>query len=254
VRPTSSFLPARPETVDGGNWRRLFDDAGRPRCRVIVEGANSYITPEARQNLQRGGVILMRDASANKCGVISSSYEIIANLMLSDEEFLDHKEEYVADVLAILEKRAEEEARVILARHRQAGGALLYTEITGEISAEINGCYARLFAYLQAHPEVGDRPLYRRAILDHLPAMLAREGSPFRTRSTGCRIRSNTPSWPGRSPHRSSTMPTATRPSWSRWRGTCGGGRNCIMIRMWIKASFNHPVSGDKGWHERLIL
>lgn len=182
--PADLFIPAggRPETVDGGNWRRLFDDAGRPRCRVIVEGANSYITPEARQNLQRGGVILMRDASANKCGVISSSYEIIANLMLSDEEFLDHKEEYVADVLAILEKRAEEEARVILARHRQAGGALLYTEITGEISAEINGCYARLFAYFQAHPEVGDRPLYRRAILDHLPAMLAREGSPFRIR------------------------------------------------------------------------
>ena len=127
-------------------------------------------------------MILMRDASANKCGVISSSYEIIANLLLSDEEFLAHKQEYVADVLAILEKRAGEEAKVILERHRQAGGALLYTDITSEISTEINSCYARLFAYFQAHPEVCDQPLYRRAILDHLPPMLAREGSPFRAR------------------------------------------------------------------------
>lgn len=182
--PADLFIPAggRPETVDGSNWQRFLDEAGAPRCRVIVEGANSFITPEARKQLQQCGVILMRDASANKCGVISSSYEIIANLMLSDEEFLAHKEEYVADVLAILEKRAEEEARVILARHRAAGGAQLYTEITAEISAEINSCYARLFAYFQAHPEVGDRPLYRRAILDHLPAMLARAGSPFRER------------------------------------------------------------------------
>lgn len=178
------FIPAggRPETVDEGNWQRFFEASGTPKYRVIVEGANSFITPAARKNLQQRGVILMRDASANKCGVISSSYEIIANLLLSDEEFLARKEEYVADVLAILEKRAGEEAKVILARHRQAGGALLYTDITGEISAEINGCYARLFAYFQAHPEVCDRPLYRRAILDHLPPMLAREGSPFRER------------------------------------------------------------------------
>ena len=45
----------------------------------------------------------MRDASANKCGVISSSYEIIANLLLSTDEFLAEKGRYVADVLEILE-------------------------------------------------------------------------------------------------------------------------------------------------------
>ena len=182
--PADLFIPAggRPETVDGGNWQRFFDESGAPRCRVIVEGANSFITPEARKNLQQRGVVLMRDASANKCGVISSSYEIIANLLLSEEEFLAHKEEYVADVLAILERRAEEEAKVILARHRKAGGAQLYTEITGEISAEINACYDRLFDYFRANPEICDRPLYRRAIQSHLPAMLAREDSPFRER------------------------------------------------------------------------
>ena len=44
----------------------------------VITGANSFLTPEARPQLQRKGVIIMRDASANKCGVISSSYEIIA--------------------------------------------------------------------------------------------------------------------------------------------------------------------------------
>ena len=69
---------------------------------MIVEGANSFITPEARTNLQKSGVVLMRDASANKCGVISSSYEIIANLLLSEREFFENKDRYVSDVLAIL--------------------------------------------------------------------------------------------------------------------------------------------------------
>ena len=76
------FIPAggRPETIDRENWERYLLPDGTPSARAIVEGANSFITPEARVQLQRKGVIIMRDASANKCGVISSSYEIIANL------------------------------------------------------------------------------------------------------------------------------------------------------------------------------
>lgn len=185
--PADLFIPAggRPETVDGGNWQRFFGADGQPSCRIIVEGANSFITPEARAGLQRRGVILMRDASANKCGVISSSYEIIANLLLTGEEFLANKAEYVADVLAILEKRAEEEARLIFRRHREGGGELLYTDISNAISGEINSCYARLFGYFQAHPELCRQPLYQQAILDHLPKMLARKDSPFRGRISG---------------------------------------------------------------------
>ena len=49
--------------------------------------------PLARKELQKRGVLLMRDASANKCGVISSSYEIIANLLLDEDEFLINKKE-----------------------------------------------------------------------------------------------------------------------------------------------------------------
>jgi len=97
---------------------------------VITEGANSFITPAARSEIQKKGVIVLRDASANKCGVISSSYEIIANLLMTAKEFLAHKEAYVQDVLAILEKRAEEEANLIFRRYREADGKLFYTDIS----------------------------------------------------------------------------------------------------------------------------
>ncbi|MDD2850664.1 MAG: NAD-glutamate dehydrogenase [Desulfuromonadaceae bacterium] len=171
------FIPAggRPETVSKDNFGRFFADDGSALNRAIIEGANSFITPEARIELQKRGVIIMRDASANKCGVISSSYEIIANLLLSEKEFLDQKDVYVADVISILNKRAEDEARLIFRRHREAGGALLYTDISNAISTEINAHYARLFSFFQQHPQLCARPLYRNAILGHLPRLLAQE-------------------------------------------------------------------------------
>jgi glutamate dehydrogenase len=168
------FIPGggRPETIDAGNWERFFLEDGTPSARAIIEGANSFITPEARVRLQRKGVIIMRDASANKCGVISSSYEIIANLLMADAEFLAEKEEYVGGVIAILEKRAADEARLILKRHRE-NPALLCTEISDAISTEINGHYARLFRFFQGRPELLRHPPFRRVILAHLPALVA---------------------------------------------------------------------------------
>ena len=181
--PTDLFIPAggRPETIDKDNWQRFFREDGTPTTRAIVEGANSFITPEARAQMQRRGIIIMRDASANKCGVISSSYEIIANLLLSEEEFLQHKERYVADVLEILEKRARDEVQLIFRRHREAGSNFSYTEISDAIGQEINGHYARLFGFFQRHPEVCGEPVFQRAILSHLPRML-REDAGYRAR------------------------------------------------------------------------
>jgi glutamate dehydrogenase len=170
------FIPAggRPETIDATNWERFFRSDGTPSARVIVEGANSFITPDARVELQKRGVLIMRDASANKCGVISSSYEIIANLLFSEREFLEEKERYVHDVLHVLETVAEYEARLILKRRRE-NPALLCTEISDALSTEINGHYSRLFKFFQARPELCMQPLYRRAIIGHLPPMLQTE-------------------------------------------------------------------------------
>jgi len=184
--PADLFIPAggRPETIDGNNWQRFFDAEGRPNTRAIVEGANSFITPEARGTLQKGGVIILRDSSANKCGVISSSYEIIANLMLSEKEFLNNKERYVNDVIDILNRRAEDEARLIFRRYHDNGGKFLYTEISDAISKEINNHYTRLFSFFQKNPHLARQPLYRKAILNHLPRILCKEGR-FRNRIEG---------------------------------------------------------------------
>ncbi|PKN11359.1 MAG: amino acid dehydrogenase [Deltaproteobacteria bacterium HGW-Deltaproteobacteria-4] len=167
------FIPAggRPETIDKENCEKFFLADGTPSAQVIVEGANSFLTPEARVQLQRRGILIMRDASANKCGVISSSYEVIANLLLSNEEFLEHKETYVSDVLAILEKRAQDEAELIL-RRRRTESTLLCTEISDALSTEINANYARLFRFFQSRPELCKQTLYRRTILAHLPALI----------------------------------------------------------------------------------
>ena len=176
------FIPGggRPETIDSSNWVRFFLDDGTPSSRIIVEGANSFITPDARIQLQKRGVIIMRDASANKCGVISSSYEIISNLLFSEKEFLAEKERYVKDVLEILETVSEYEARLILKRRRD-NPTLLCTEISDAISTEINGHYSRLFKFFQERPELCLQPFYRRAIVGHLPVMLQTE-SRYRNR------------------------------------------------------------------------
>ena len=180
------FLPCggRPETIYGQNWQNLFAEDGTPTARVISEGANSFITPEARLEIQKRGIVVLRDASANKCGVISSSYEIIANLLMTEKEFLRHKEDYVKDVLSILDKRAADEANLIFRRHRENHGKLLYTEISRSISNEINDFYAMLFAFFQARPELSDQRLFRRALLNHLPAFI-RESPKYKARVKG---------------------------------------------------------------------
>ena len=109
------------------------------------------------------------------------SYEIIANLLLSEREFLEHKERYVRDVLAILEKRAADEARLILRRRRESGNSRLYTEISDQISQNINSYYTRLFEFFSARPELCLQSPFRQAVLGHLPAML-RETPAFRRR------------------------------------------------------------------------
>jgi glutamate dehydrogenase len=182
--PADLFIPGggRPETIDKDNWERFILPDGIPSARVIVEGANSFITPYARIQLQKKGVLIMRDASANKCGVISSSYEIIANLLFSEQEFLEQKERYVRDVLHILETVSEWEARLILNRRRE-NPALLCTDISDAISSDINGHYTRLFKFFQDHPDLCLQPFYRRAIIGHLPHMVQCEAA-YRRRIT----------------------------------------------------------------------
>jgi glutamate dehydrogenase len=180
---TDVFIPCggRPETIHMGNWQKLFDEKGNPTTRAIVEGANSFISPKAREEIQKHGIIILKDASANKCGVICSSYEIIGGLLMKDREFLEHKEAYVSDVLKILEKRAIDESGLIFQRHRKSQDKALYTEISDQISREINDLTDSVYSHLLAHPEVVAKPPYTKTLLLHLPAFI-RERKKFRDR------------------------------------------------------------------------
>merc|ERR1719201_447901 len=97
-----------------GNWANFLDENGVPSSPLIVEGANIFITAEARRLLhEKAGVSIVKDSSANKCGVITSSYEICASMLLSEEEFLAIKTELVEDVLARLRELAKLEAELL---------------------------------------------------------------------------------------------------------------------------------------------
>jgi len=168
---TDVFVPCggRPETIHVGNWEKLFDKEGNPTTRAIIEGANSFISPEAREKIQQKGIIILKDSSANKCGVICSSYEIIGGLLMNDREFLQNKDDYVRDVLKILEKRAVDESEAIFRRHKMSNGRRLYTDISNEISYEINELTDTVYTYLIGHPEKLEIPAYVKALLLHFP-------------------------------------------------------------------------------------
>ncbi len=116
-----AFIPAggRPRTINSSNWKEYLSDNGKPSSKVIVEGANLFITPSARTELGKAGVLIIKDSSANKCGVICSSYEIIASMLLPEESFLAIKETYVAQVLEKLRELAATEAHSLLSEHQR---------------------------------------------------------------------------------------------------------------------------------------
>ncbi|KAF7357454.1 NAD-specific glutamate dehydrogenase [Mycena sanguinolenta] len=85
------FVPCggRPEAVNISNMAALVDSEGKPHFKWIVEGANLFITQQARMFLEKRKVILFKDSSTNKGGVTSSSLEVLAGLALSTQEYTD---------------------------------------------------------------------------------------------------------------------------------------------------------------------
>jgi glutamate dehydrogenase len=138
----------RPGAVNITNWRQLLDEQGRPKFRVIVEGANLFITEEARLRLEERGVPIIKDATANKGGVTSSSLEVYASLALSDEEFKANmvvgadgkvsafRQRYVGEILAIIKANARAEFELMWGEHQERRIPL--TTLTNRISERIN--------------------------------------------------------------------------------------------------------------------
>ena len=121
------FVPAggRPNTINGENWKNFLDENGKPSSPLIVEGANIFLTPEARQNLfDKAGVKIVKDSSANKCGVITSSCEVAGSMLLTKKEFVDNKPALVHDVLERLRLLARLEGELLFREFANHPGTL----------------------------------------------------------------------------------------------------------------------------------
>jgi glutamate dehydrogenase len=167
-----AFVPAggRPATIHEGNWREFLKADGTPSSRLIVEGANLFLTPGARANLSRCGAIIVKDSSANKCGVITSSFEICACMVLEEQEFLAIKTTFVEQVLARLRSLARAEALLLLQESRRRDATPL-PEISTHLSRVANRAAAAIAAAIPQWPEA-DRVRARQLVVDHLPPVL----------------------------------------------------------------------------------
>ncbi|EUD64563.1 glutamate dehydrogenase [Plasmodium inui San Antonio 1] len=90
----------RPHSINVFNVNNIIINE---RCiyKYIVEGANVFISDDARKILEAKNVILFKDASTNKGGVISSSLEVLAGLVLTDQQFLQMMCTPESDILLV---------------------------------------------------------------------------------------------------------------------------------------------------------
>ncbi|MCA9284690.1 MAG: NAD-glutamate dehydrogenase [Phycisphaerales bacterium] len=160
----------RPGAIHNKNWRDYLLPDGTPTSKVIVEGANLFLTPEARLRLSELGVLIVKDSSANKCGVICSSYEIAACMLLSTEQFLAIKPVYVQQVLEKLRELARREALLLMAERKRHPDVPL-PEMSIRLSKVINRA-AEAIAKALPTWSADDRLLARTLVLDHLPKIL----------------------------------------------------------------------------------
>ncbi|KAG6830675.1 hypothetical protein H0H87_007406 [Tephrocybe sp. NHM501043] len=152
------FVPCggRPEAVNISNMSALVDSEGKPHFKYIVEGANLFLTQQARLHLEKRKVVLFKDSSANKGGVTSSSLEVLAGLALSTDEYINlmcfkdqpsaFYQSYVRDVQDKIAENAAAEFLCIWREHARLNGAKPRTTISDELSSTLNNLQAELEA------------------------------------------------------------------------------------------------------------
>jgi len=174
------FVPCggRPRSVNLTNWRSLLDENGAPLFRWIVEGANLFITQDARLKLEEKGVILFKDSSTNKGGVISSSMEVFAGLALTDEEYdrlmvvrpdgrvPAFRERYVREVVEIVTRKADLEFELLWKTHNDLGTPL--SVLSETVSAKIN----EITRAIEESSLFENETIRRNAFKQHVPEAL----------------------------------------------------------------------------------
>ncbi len=168
------FIPGggRPYTVNDRTWE-LFMKDDKPSVRAVIEGANIFFTAGARKKLQEHGVLMIKDSSANKTGVICSSYEIIASLTISEREFLDIKATYVSQVIDILRIKADNEAKLIFREFVRSGRKRSLVELSMDASRVINEVTDVLLEELtRREHDVEKDEFFTGLVLAHCPKIL----------------------------------------------------------------------------------
>jgi len=182
---TDFFVPCggRPRAINSENVQQLLVDAkGNPclKYKWIVEGANLFITDDARYVLEKAGVIIFKDASANKGGVTSSSFEVLAGLAMSDEEFQKHMcvkdpnnkpefyKKYVKDIVARVRSNARREFEVLWGEYKK-GSKFTISQMSSILANKINSVFARVVS-----SELADlnSPLAKAILVQFLPPTL----------------------------------------------------------------------------------
>ncbi len=143
------FVPCggRPAAININNWKQVFDENGNPKFKIIVEGANLFITEDARLRLEENGIIVLKDASTNKGGVTSSSLEVYASLALSNEEYeekmmvrdgviSDFRKAYIDEIIKRIKANARAEFELMWKEHEEKG--IPFTILTNMVSKRIN--------------------------------------------------------------------------------------------------------------------
>jgi glutamate dehydrogenase len=176
---TDSFVPCggRPESIDLSSVSKLIKK-GKSTIPYIVEGANLFITQDAKLRLEAAGCILFKDASANKGGVTSSSLEVLASLSFDDRGFIENMcvgadgnapefyKAYVKEVQETIKENARLEFEAIWREHKQ-------TKIPrSTLSDTLSVAITKLDEELQKTELWKDEKLRRSVLQDALPKLL----------------------------------------------------------------------------------
>ena len=167
------FIPGggRPRTLNEANVHEFLNDQGIPTAKAIIEGANLYLTAKARRTLEKLGVLIIKDSSANKGGVICSSFEVLCGLCLEDEEFTKEKQRLVQEIQSIIADKAQKEAKLLLSTHKKTHEFL--TDISEKISEQINRYTYDILSYLEplSLPMESEHP-FNQVLLSYVPKTL----------------------------------------------------------------------------------
>ncbi|KAF2862994.1 NAD-dependent glutamate dehydrogenase [Piedraia hortae CBS 480.64] len=173
------FVPCggRPEAIDLSTVGKLIV-GGKSIIPYIVEGANLFITQEAKLRLEKAGSIVFKDASANKGGVTSSSLEVLASLTFDDEGFLENMcvqpdgtvpqfyQDYVKQVQSIIKNNARLEFEAIWREHEETGVA------RSILSDRLSLAITKMDEELQSTELWANVALRKSVLQDALPSLL----------------------------------------------------------------------------------